>query len=98
MSKSVYFDKGFAFEAIAEPSSEQSTLSYVFLNKEKHSPAALPLLLPKNQRFLGNEEHMLVKAQAWRTGKPSYEGILRRCGGNVAKAFIKIVRCQNHLI
>ena len=25
------FDKGFAFETIAEPSSEQSSLSYVFL-------------------------------------------------------------------
>ena len=27
----IYFDKGFVFETNAEPSSEQSTLSYVFL-------------------------------------------------------------------
>ena len=34
---------------------------------------------------------MPVKAQARLTDKPSYEGIVRRCGGNVAKAFIKIL-------
>ena len=33
---------------------------------------------------------MPVKVKPCRAGKANIDGILRRCGGNVAKAFIKI--------